>query len=450
MPTSRFCAGTTNERMTHTTGDGDEDGATPGSDQRVDRRQLRILILTPSLPFPLIWGFGIRVYQFVRLLARHHRVFLLTYAEPGDADKVAAIESLHAAVHTVPRPTETDRSKRLGQLSSIFSRMSYQRRSLYSGAMQEKLHQLTSQERFDVIQVESSQLAGFEFGSRSAVVVDEHNIEYELLYRMYRTEHAVVRRFYNWLEFNKFRREEIGTWRSVSGCVSTSAREQDLIREIVPRTPTVVVANAVDVDYFSPSDESIDDNALVMTGLMHYRPNIDGALYFLQEIFPHILASRPKMVFYIVGKGAPEELKRLAGANAVVTDTVPDVRPYVHKAAVFVVPLRMGGGTRLKVLEGLSMEKAVVSTSIGCEGIDVTHGEHLLIADEPLAFADSVLKLLSDRELAAKLGRQGRALIERQYRWETVVARLETFYGELLAGTPAPYLADGDLFRHHQ
>jgi glycosyltransferase involved in cell wall biosynthesis len=402
-----------------------------------DRQQRRILILTPSLPYPPIWGFGIRVYQFVRLLARNHRVSLLTYAERGDAERVTALESLGAAVHTVPRMTGTDRSKRLGQLASIFSRLSYQRRNLYSRALQEKLDELTSRERFDIIQIESSQLAGFVFDRQAALVVDEHNIEYELLYRMYRTEQSVTRRFYNWIEFTKFRREEIRTWLNVSGCVSTSAREENIIQGAAPHTPTVVVPNAVDVDYFSPSDESTQGNALAMTGVMHYRPNIDGALYFLQEIFPYILKSRPKMVFYIVGAGAPDELKRLASENVVVTDTVQDVRPYVRKSAVFVVPLRMGGGTRLKVLEGLSMEKAVVSTSLGCEGIDVKHFEHLLIADEARDFADAVLKLLSDQELALKLGRQGRALVKRQYTWETAVNRLEGFYDHLLAATPA-------------
>jgi glycosyltransferase involved in cell wall biosynthesis len=160
-------------------------------------------------------------------------------------------------------------------------------------------------------------------------------------------------------------------------------------------------------------------------------------LYFVREIFPRILACRPNMVFYIVGAGAPEEIKRLASAKIVVTDTVPDVRPYVLKAAVFVVPLRMGGGTRLKVVEGLAMEKAVVSTSLGSEGIDVTHGQHLLIADEPDAFADAVLRILRDCGLAARLGREGRALVESRYTWETAVRRLEAFYDQLLAKAPA-------------
>jgi glycosyltransferase involved in cell wall biosynthesis len=399
------------------------------------REGLRILIVAPGLPYPPIWGFGIRVNQFLRLLAHKHQVSLLTYEEPGEAEKVTAIEKLGVTVHTVPRPKLTERSKRTTQLSSTFSTQSYQRRNLYSRAMQATFNEIAAGEPFDVIQIESSQLAGLDFGSSSVLVLDEHNIEYELLYRMYQTERSTLRRFYNWLEFTKFKREEINSWRRASGCVMTSAREQQIVKALAPDTPTIVGANAVDVNYFQPSPAPCKPHALVMTGLMHYRPNIDGAVYFVNEIFPLILASRPDMVFYIVGAGATDELKRLAGPTVVVTDTVPDVRPYVHDAAVFVVPLRMGGGTRLKVLEGLSMAKAVVSTSVGCEGIDVVHGEHLLVADDPQAFADAVLNLGTDAELATRLGRQGRTLVEQRYKWESVVNRLEGFYRRLLTDT---------------
>ncbi len=406
----------------------------------VEHKQLtqghRILIVTPSLPYPPIWGFGIRVYQFVRLLARNHNVTLLTYAEEGEGSKITAIEEACATVHTVHmvKPTaSSDPGKRAAQLASLVSPISYQRRSLYTPQMQQKLDELAAQEKFDIIQVESSQLAGYRFDARSTVVLDEHNIEYELLYRMYQSDRSPARRLYNWMEFRKFRREEIKSWHDSCGCVMTSAREAEIVRKIVPSKPVEVVANAVDIEYFRPSGEAEDSNAIVLTGLMRYRPNIDAAVYFVKEIFPRILASRPNMVFYIVGAGAPEELKRLAGPNVVVTDTVPDVRPYVHRSAVFVVPLRMGSGTRLKVLEGLAMEKAMVSTSLGCEGIDVGNGEHLLIADDVADFADSVLKLVDDREMAARLGRQGRELVERQYSWETVVAQLESFHKKLLA-----------------
>lgn len=394
---------------------------------------MRVLILTPSLPYPPIWGFGIRVFEFIRLLARRHQVSVVTYAEPGEEEKIAAVAAVCHAVHTVPRVPETERSKRLAQLSSVFSRDSYQRRSLFSPLMQQKLDELMKRERFDVVQIESSQLAGYTFDPRAVTVLDEHNIEYELLYRMYSTEGSPLRRMYNWLEFQKFKREEVSSWQSVTGVVSTSAREERIMREAAPDTPMMVAPNAVNVDYFCPSEEPIGADALVMTGLMHYRPNIDGAVYFVREILPHILASRPNAVFYIVGAGATNELKRLASDNVVVTDTVADVRPYVYKSAVFVVPLRMGGGTRLKVLEGMSMSKAVVSTSVGCEGIDVSHDEHLLIVDESRAFADAVLQLMADRSRRLELGRAGRELVERQYRWDSVVDRLEGFHARLAA-----------------
>jgi sugar transferase (PEP-CTERM/EpsH1 system associated) len=392
---------------------------------------MRILILSPVLPYPPTWGFVTRVYHLLRLLARKHSVTLLTYADAEDSQHVAALRAICAEVHTIPR-VSTSGTKRFRQLSSLLSPMSYQWRSQQSAQMQHKLDELTAREKFDVIQVESSQAACFEFDRRAILVLDEHNIEYELLYRTFRTERSPLRRFYNWIEFKKFRREEISAWHRATGVLTTSAREAEMIREIVPGRPAKSVPNAVDVDYFSPSSGPTDIDAIVLTGLMKYRPNVDAALYFVRDVLPKILAVRPNMVFYIVGGEPPQEVRQLAGPNVVVTGTVTDVRPYVHKAAVFVVPLRMGSGTRLKVLEGLSMRKAMVSTSLGCEGIDVEDQAHLLIADDPASFAGAVIRLLEDPALADALAGAGRDLVDRRYRWERVVGDLEAFYEELL------------------
>jgi sugar transferase (PEP-CTERM/EpsH1 system associated) len=393
---------------------------------------MRILILSPVLPYPPTWGFVTRVYHFVRLLARKHDVTLVSYADgTADGEHLARLKAVCGDVHTVPAPISKD-SKRLHQLKSLFSPVSYQWRSHRSDAMQRTLTEITGRHRFDVIQIESSQMGCFELDRRAALVLDEHNIEYELLYRTFKTEASPVRRAYNWIEFRKFKREEISAWQRSTGTVTTSAREAEMIREMVPGKPTKSVPNAVDVEYFSPSAEPEDPDAIVLTGLMKYRPNVDAAVYFVRDVLPRIVAARPNLVFYVVGGEPPDEVKQLAGRNVVVTGTVPDVRPYVRKAAVFVVPLRMGSGTRLKVLEGLSMAKAMVSTSLGCEGIDVEDQKHLLIADDPASFAASVLRLLDDAALAKRLTAAGRELVIRQYRWETVVDDLETFYDELL------------------
>jgi polysaccharide biosynthesis protein PslH len=389
---------------------------------------MRILLLSPVLPYPPTWGFVTRVYQFLRLLSSRHSVTLLTYADRDDSEDVARLRELCTAVHTIPLERG---NKRLGQLRSMVSPVSFLWRSHFSPLMQQRLNQLTEKQQFDLIQVESSQLACFDFPDGPALVLDEHNIEYELLHRTFLTERSLLRRAYNWIEFRKFRREETSAWRRASGITATSTREADIIRNIVGR-PTRSVPNGVDVQYFRAGDEPADPDAIVLTGLMKYRPNVDAAVYFVREVLPRIVSVRPKMVFYIVGGDPSEEVRQLAGPNVVVTGTVPDVRPYVRQAAVFVVPLRMGSGTRLKVLEGLSMEKAMVSTSLGCEGIDVEHDRHLLIADDAESFAASVLGLLENPARARALASAGRDLVEASYRWESVVDGLESFFRELL------------------
>jgi glycosyltransferase involved in cell wall biosynthesis len=396
------------------------------------RHSRRILIVTPSLPYPPIWGSGIRVYQFIRLLAQRHDVSVLTYQEPGEEHKATAIRQLGATLHVVPQRKRSERAKRTEQFSSLFSAGSFQRRSLFSPQLQMTLDDLAARERYDVVQVESSHLAGFSFSPDAVLVVDDHNVEFELLYRMYRSERSALRRLYNGLEFTKVKREETRAWRGAAGCILTSARDEKIVNQLAPLTPTTVGPNAVDTQHFSPVAAPAEPNALVMTGLMNYRPNLDGALYFLRDIFPRILAVQPRMVCYLVGAGATPELKAAAGRNVVVTDTVPDIRPDVHRAAAVIVPLRIGAGTRLKVLEALAMGKAVISTSIGCEGIDVVHGTHLLVADTPQAFADAVLGVVGNQALARRLGQDGRALTVGRYTWESVVEGVEHFHERLL------------------
>ncbi|HLZ22615.1 MAG TPA: glycosyltransferase family 4 protein [Ktedonobacterales bacterium] len=393
-----------------------------------DPERLRVLIVTPSLPYPLVWGFGIRVYQIIKYLAQRHDVSVLAYAGPNDQDSVAALEQTGARIHAVVRDEPSTAAKRQAQLSSLFSPASFQWQSLESRAMQAALDRVLVNGDFDIIQVESSQMTGFDYRSTKApLLVDEHNIEYELLYRTFAIERSALRKFYNWVEYRKFRHEEQRSWKHSDGCIVTSDREETILRRYSPRTPTLVVPNGVDIDEFRPTPGARDANSVVFVGVMHYRPNVDAALYFAREIMPRLLRERPNLVFTIVGGGPPDELRRLASKNIVVTDRVPDTRPYVARAGVIAIPLRMGSGTRLKVLEGLAMGCPLVSTSVGCEGIAIADGEHLLVADDPMAFARSVLQVLDDKALAASLGHRGRALVEERYSWGSVLRQLESF-----------------------
>jgi sugar transferase (PEP-CTERM/EpsH1 system associated) len=399
---------------------------------------LRILILTPSVPYPPNWGFGIRVYQFIRYLAQAHEVTVLTYASPQEADKVETLARTGATVHALPPPFAISAGKRRAQALSLLAAKSYQTSSLTTRPMQEMLDRLLSERPYDIVQVESSQLSGFTFQKGPILVLDEHNLEYELLYRMYQTEMSPLRRVYNLLEYLKFRREEQASWHKADACILTSEREQAILTRHLPGKTAVVAPNGVDIDYFQPNAAEEVPDSLVFTGLISYRPNTDAVLYFAREILPLILRQRPGAKFIIVGMGATEEVRALAGPHVVVTGQVPDVRPYVHQASAFVVPLRMGSGTRLKVLEGLAMGKPMVSTTLGCEGISVQDSRHLLMADDPQSFASAVVRLLEDRDLASRLGQAGRSLVERAYSWPSVVEILEHLYRQMLDRMPAP------------
>jgi glycosyltransferase involved in cell wall biosynthesis len=179
----------------------------------------------------------------------------------------------------------------------------------------------------------------------------------------------------------------------------------------------------VDTDYFRPSGAVAQEPSdLVFTGSMDWMPNEDGILWFVDEILPRIHERRPEATLTVVGRNPPPRIAALAGRDPRlrVTGTVPDVRPYLERASVFVVPLRVGGGTRLKVYEALAMERALVSTTIGAEGLPVTDGRHLLLADEPAAFARAVLGLLDDPARCRVLGADGAAFVRQHFGWDRV------------------------------
>lgn len=390
--------------------------------------RLNLLIVSPHLPYPPTWGFGVRVYNLIKHLARRHAVTLLAYQQARETADLSLLKQL-CTLHLVPAPNDHGSAKRRGQLASLGSRHSYRVEGLRSTEMARAFASLTRSTPFDVVQIESSPMAWFD-SIPSIFVIDEHNIEYELLDRMQRSERSIVRRLYNRAEFLKLQAEERHAWRRASGVAVTSEREQDEVTRFAPTQPTTVVPNGVDLDYFSPALTG-DGSSIVFAGALNYRPNVDAVLYFAREVLPLLLRAHPDAHLTVVGGSAPPEVAALHGPAITLTGLVQDVRPYLRAATAVVVPLRMGGGTRLKILEALAMAKPVVSTSIGAEGIHLEDGEHLLIADAPVSFAEQLSRILSDRKLRERLGWQGRSLVEREYGWQSASERLESLYRSL-------------------
>jgi glycosyltransferase involved in cell wall biosynthesis len=326
--------------------------------------------------------------------------------------------------------------KRRGQLRSLLSPRPYQYYAYRSRAMQARLDVL-ARERWDLVQVEFSQMAYYRLPPGVPAVLDLHNIEYEVLARVAQAPGTgLVRYLYNRAEALKFRRDEPALWRRFTALLTTSERDRRGVLAHLPGARVTVVPNGVDTAFFHPANGGGAGHAprLVFTGMMAYYPNQDGAGYFVEQIWPLVRRAEPRASLTLVGAEPPPAVQALAraGPGIAVTGAVPDVRPYVWDAAVCVVPLRIGGGTRLKILEALAMEKAVVSTALGCEGIEVRPGETLVVADPPAAFAAATVDLLRDPARRAALGQAGRRLVLERYDWAAAVRPMFAAWEQLI------------------
>jgi glycosyltransferase involved in cell wall biosynthesis len=382
---------------------------------------MQVLVLTPYIPFPPAFGGSVRIYHLIRQLSAHHQVHLLSFREEMGTGDPRGLEPFCRTITLIPRRTG---NKRLLQARSLLSRYSFQRRFHYSRQMQEELDRLVSKQAIDLILVEFSQMAGYRFPKGIPLVVDEHNIEFDILDRMTARENGAFRRFYNRIEAAKFRREELASLKKAALTLVTSERDGELLASYVPGLKTAVISNGVDCNHFARPEGPRQPCTAVFVGATHYFPNEDGVLFFLREVQEKIRKAWPEFKFVVVGGNPPASITRYRSASVDVTGFVRDVRPFMWSASLFVVPLRMGGGTRFKIVEAMAAGVPVVSTRMGAEGIPAVDGRELLLADEPEAFAEGVGKILSSPELGEALSRAGLAFVRRHFDWSVIGKQL--------------------------
>jgi polysaccharide biosynthesis protein PslH len=397
---------------------------------------LNILIVSAQFPYPTRSGFTTRVYQLARHLAARHDVTLLSYALPHERNGVADLAA-QMSVRTVESKPPSRLGKRVVQALTITSSRAYFCRELHSRGMQEAIDDVCSTGNFDVIQLESSLLCTFRFPHDMRLVIVEHNIEYELLQRMSEGERSLARRAFNRVEYARVRRFEQACWKRADACVVTSEREVVAVRRCAPDSPVAVVPNAVDLDYFAPSNAPAEPRTVIFNGTLNYRPNLDAARYLIDDIWPVVRDRYPDARLTFTGSHDGVDIRSLTRPGVRLLGEVPDIRPSVSRAAVVAVPIRIGGGTRLKVLEALAMGKPIVSTAVGCEGVAVRDGDHLMIADDAPAFAARIFDAFENPGLGDALGQAGRRLVETRYSWELAGASLEALYRQIAGREPA-------------
>jgi sugar transferase (PEP-CTERM/EpsH1 system associated) len=406
--------------------------------------KIRVLLLTPQTPYPPDQGAPIRNFSFVRYLGTSpgYELSLLSFAraEEGHLAEAAKteLEKYCRRVEIIPTPPARSKVERLrAQVTGSLPDLALRLKSEPFGFM---LQNWLKHEQFDVIQCEGLELAPFVIaalkdwqGPRPRLVLDEHNAEYLLQHRVYESERASgLRRLpaalYSLLQARRLQKYETEALRFFGRAIAVSENEREALAKIAPGVPIAVIPNGIDTEEFAPDLEGNVEKAdqLVFTGTMDFRPNVDAVIWFARQVWPRIKQVRPDARFIIVGRRplpAVEALKALPGVE--LTGRVPDARPYIRESAVFVLPMRMGGGVRLKLLEALAMGKAVVTTGFGADGVALTNGQEALFADDPADFAKLCLELMNDPARRTNLGENGRAFVVKNFDWRRVAPRLD-------------------------
>ena len=388
---------------------------------------MRILWLKTELLHPVDKGGKIRTYNMLKEMKREHHVTYLTL-DDGTAtadERAKATEYCHELICIPQRRREKFTPGFYFELGlNLVSPRPYAIKKYESAAMLREIAELERKNSFDVLVCDFLAPAGnVPRTLNTPVVLFQHNVEAMIWKRHYEVQTNPLKKAYLYGQWQKMRRFEKEMCRRFDCVIAVSAEDRDQMKNEYGAEAVYDVPTGVDTVFFRPSGAAeAKKHSIVFTGSMDWLPNEDAIRYFMREIMPVIKHKVPDATLTVVGRNPPAALVDLSreDSSLVITGRVDDVRPYIESAAAYIVPLRIGGGTRLKIFEAMAMEKAVVSTTVGAEGLPLTHGVELLLADEPRAFADAVVKVLSDSEYAAELGQRAASVVRENHGWRQV------------------------------
>ncbi|MBN2500159.1 MAG: glycosyltransferase [Anaerolineales bacterium] len=392
---------------------------------------MRILFLSRWYPYPIDNGAKIRIFYLLKYLAKEHDVDLLAFSdEPVDARRREALLAHCQEVRVFPykkfEPTT------LKALTGYFSKVPRAYLDTYSPQVDVAVRHLAQKHPYDVVVASQIDMALYGLLVPDAVKIFEE-IEITTIYDRYSKQTGKLARFragLTWRKLSHFIDYLLGQYQAST---VVSENEAELVRSVLTKDhPIAVIPNGFEVDKHIGQSVTKEPFSMIYSGALSYSANFDAVAYFLAEIFPLIRREYPQAKLYVTGKldGVPvEQLPQQDGVE--FTGYVEDIQSKVAESMVCVVPLRVGGGTRLKVLEALALETPIVSTTKGVEGLEASDGKEVLISDDPQGFAHAVGRLFDDRELYEKLARNGRSLVEAHYNWEYIGEQLNNFIGEV-------------------
>ena len=408
---------------------------------------MKILFLSPTMPFPLTDGGRIRVFNLLKQIAQKSEVTLLALeTQETDADGVAELQQLGIQVHLVPNAPTLPRLS-LSTLVKAFRKRQPITVARYDvPTYRQKFRELIANESFDLVHYEMFHVAQFYTETHLPRVLSQQNVDSAIWRRLCSETANPFYKFVYWTQQLAFQRYERVLSPKFDAVTCTSDIDAAVFQEHCAEDAIQIIPNGVDITHYRPDFTTEAPAHLIYIGSMDWYPNEDAVGFFADEVLPRIQEKVPDVAFSIVGGNPSPQVQKLAAREGVVvTGRVPEIKPYFAEATVFVVPLRIGSGTRLKILEALAMGKAIVSTTVGAEGLDLKDGEEIFIADEPTAFANAVIRLLTDSELRRRIGENGRARVERDYDWRSIGEKLHEVYANIVHSDNPNHLTQKEL-----
>lgn len=391
---------------------------------------MKLLFVKNQILYPLNIGGNIRTYNILRYLAQWHELTYLCNLTTSDANDVNKMREMRMRVEMIPwrNPTIAQWQYYRDLAWNTLSSLPFSVTKVTNPKLIRRAKELSAENSYDAVICDFVQMAKVVSDlPRRPSILFQHNVEAQIFERQAKTSPSWFRRQAMALQWRKMLRFEKEAGRKFNAVIAVSDQDRDAFSEDYGWKHVESIDTAVDVEYFAPPRQPAERNHLVtFVASMDWLPNQDGAVYFVKEIWPHILREHPDAVCHIVGRNPSRRVEQLAHVGSVsVLGTVPDVRPHLSDAQVVVVPLLAGGGTRIKIFEAMAMGKAVVSTSLGAEGLKVRNQQHLLIADSPLDFAKAVGRLLSDPQERLRIGQEARRLVCQNFSAEAVARQFE-------------------------
>jgi glycosyltransferase involved in cell wall biosynthesis len=398
---------------------------------------MRILLIANKLPYPAKDGGSIATLNLAKSLAMlgHEVTLLAMNTSKHFTDPAAIPRELKAVISFICIPVDTDIKIRRLIRNFFFSKWPYNAERFISKEFEQALVNLLDKEKFDIIQFEGLYLAPYldtiRSYSKAKVVMRAHNIEHEIWERTI-TQQAGIRKFYLHHLACRIRRMELQYLNHYDAIVPITSRDEEKLRKLGCRLPGHVLPMGIDAVDLVPDTNRLEFPSLFHIGALDWMPNQEGLLWFFENVWGRILQKHPDLKFYLAGRNAPQKFISLPYPNIQFMGEVDDAYQFITSKAVMIVPVFSGSGMRVKIVEGMALGKAIVTTSIGTEGIGTTHGENIFIADNPEDFASNVCALVENRELCMFTGRKARKFISENYDNHAITSSLAAFYENLL------------------